>query len=178
MWNQLLWSNKFGPVYSKWLVSMATTHNLGCQKINTNLAISFLSWNIERHVTYQITALPEFYKMEFQNQLPWLPGCYSNQRSCQNSLTFQVRFPFGYHSNRNYKYNFTFRAPDCQQTSLLLKSILNVCIFYVFPWKYFIVPNDTEMPFAVKSPFTTGRATLPTSTCKIGRGIHFSPPIT
>ena len=57
--NQFLWSNKFGPVYSKWLVSMATTQNLGCQKINTNLAISFLSCNIETHVTYQITALPE-----------------------------------------------------------------------------------------------------------------------
>ena len=58
----MLWSNKFGPVYSKWLVSMATTQNLGCQKINTNLAISLLSCNIERHVTYQITTLPEFYK--------------------------------------------------------------------------------------------------------------------
>ena len=86
-WNQLLWSNKFGPIYSKWLVSMATTQNLGCQKINTNLALSFSLCNIERHMTYQITALPEFYNMEFQNHLPWLPGCYGNQRSCQKSIT-------------------------------------------------------------------------------------------
>ena len=66
-WNQLLWSNKFGLICSKWLVSMATTQNLGCQKINTNLAISFLSCNIERHMGYKITALPEFYNMDFQN---------------------------------------------------------------------------------------------------------------
>ena len=39
-------------------------------------------------MTYQIIALPEFYNMEFQNQFPLLPGCYGNQRSCQNLPTF------------------------------------------------------------------------------------------
>ena len=83
-WNQWLWKNKFGPVYSKWLVSMATTQILGCLKINTNLIISFLSFNIERQMSYQVAALPEFYEMEFQNQLSWLPGCHGNQRLSQN----------------------------------------------------------------------------------------------
>ena len=43
---------------------MVTTQNLGCQKVNTNLAIYFLSCNIESHMRYQITALPEFYNYE------------------------------------------------------------------------------------------------------------------
>ena len=59
----------------------------GCGKINlvpyivndTILIISFLSFNIERQMSYQIATLPEFYKMEFQNQLSWLPGCHGNQ---------------------------------------------------------------------------------------------------
>ena len=104
LWNQLLWSNKFGPAYGKWLVSMATTQKLGCQKINTILAVSFLSCNIEKHMRYQIVALPEFYKIEFQNQLPWLPGRDGNQRFSQNLPTFSVCFPFGYHSNHTYQY--------------------------------------------------------------------------
>ena len=48
---------------------MATTQNLGCQKINTKLAVSFSSCNIERHVTYQITALSEFYNVEFSKSV-------------------------------------------------------------------------------------------------------------
>ena len=55
---------KFGPVYSKWLVSMATTQKLGGLKINTILIISFASFNIERQMSYQNAALPEFYEME------------------------------------------------------------------------------------------------------------------
>ena len=39
---------------------------------------------IERQMSYQIAALPEFYEMEFQNQLSWLPGCHGNQRLSQN----------------------------------------------------------------------------------------------
>ena len=46
---------------------MATTQKLGCLKINTNLIISFLSFYIERQMSYQIATLPEFYEMEFQN---------------------------------------------------------------------------------------------------------------
>ena len=84
MWNQWLWKNKFGPVYSKWLVSMATTQKLGGLKMNTILIIFFLSFNIERQMSYQIAALPEFYKMEFQNQLSWLSGCHGNQILSQN----------------------------------------------------------------------------------------------
>ena len=38
----------------------------------------FLSLNIERHMNYKIATLPEFYEMEFQNQLSWLPGCHGN----------------------------------------------------------------------------------------------------
>ena len=53
---------------------MATTQKLGCLKINTFFIISFLSFNIERQMSYRITALPEFYEMEFQNKLSWLPG--------------------------------------------------------------------------------------------------------
>ena len=45
--------------------------------------IFFLSFNIERQMSYQ-AALPEFYKMEFQNQLSWLPGCHGNQILSQN----------------------------------------------------------------------------------------------
>ena len=63
---------------------MATTQKLGCLKINTNLIISFLSFNIERQMSYQIATLPEFYEMEFQNQLSWLRGCHGNQRLSQN----------------------------------------------------------------------------------------------
>ena len=63
---------------------MATTQKLGCLKINTILIIFFLSFNIERHMSYQIAALPEFYEMESQNQLSWLPGCHGNQRLSQN----------------------------------------------------------------------------------------------
>ena len=59
-WNQWLLKNKFGLVYSKWLVSMATTQKLDFLKINTILIISFLSFNIERQMSYQIAALPEF----------------------------------------------------------------------------------------------------------------------
>ena len=59
--------NKFGPVYGKWLVSMATTQKLICLKMNTILIISFLSMNIERQMTYQIATLPKFYEMEFKN---------------------------------------------------------------------------------------------------------------
>ena len=70
----------FGPVYSKWLVSMATTQKLGYQKINTLLDLSFLSCNIERHMRYQIVASHELYKMESQNQLFWLPGCHGKKR--------------------------------------------------------------------------------------------------
>ena len=46
---------------------MATTQKLGCLKINTILIISFLSFNIERQMSYQIATLPEFYEMEFQS---------------------------------------------------------------------------------------------------------------
>ena len=63
---------------------MATTQKLGCLKINTFLIIFFLSFNIERQMSYQIAALPEFYEMEFQNQLSWLPGCHGNQILSQN----------------------------------------------------------------------------------------------
>ena len=58
---------------------MATTQKLGGLKMNTILIISFLSFNIERQMSYQIATLPEFYGMEFQNQLSWLPGCHGNQ---------------------------------------------------------------------------------------------------
>ena len=58
---------------------MATTQRLGGLKMNTILIISFLSFNIERQMSYQIAALPEFYKMAFQNQLSLLPGSHSNQ---------------------------------------------------------------------------------------------------
>ena len=30
-------------------------------------------------MSYQIAALHEFYEIEFQNQLSWLPGCHGNQ---------------------------------------------------------------------------------------------------
>ena len=70
---------------------MAGFQKLGCQKITTFLAVSFLSCNIERHMRYQIVALPEFFKMEFQNQLPWLPGCHGNTRFSQNLPTY-VKF--------------------------------------------------------------------------------------
>ena len=43
---------------------MATTQKLGCLKINTILIISFASFNIERQMSYQNAALPEFYEME------------------------------------------------------------------------------------------------------------------
>ena len=83
-WNQWLWKNKFGPVCSKWLVSMATTQKLGCLKMNTILIISFLLLNIQRQMSYHIVTPPEFYEMEFQNQLSWLPGCHGNQILSQN----------------------------------------------------------------------------------------------
>ena len=63
---------------------MATTQKLGCLKINTFLIIYLLSFNIEKQMSYQIAALPEFYEMEFQNQLSWLPGCHGNQILSQN----------------------------------------------------------------------------------------------
>ena len=37
-----------------------------------------LSCNIERHMRYQITALPQFYRMVFQNQLCWSSGCHAS----------------------------------------------------------------------------------------------------
>ena len=69
---------------------MATNQKLGCQKINTIniLGISFLSCNIERHMRYQISTLPNVYKLEYQNQLPWLPGRHGNQTLAQNVPTF------------------------------------------------------------------------------------------
>ena len=63
---------------------MATTQKLGSLKINTILIISFLSFNIKRQMSYQIATLLEFYEMEFQNQLSWLPGCHGNQILSQN----------------------------------------------------------------------------------------------
>ena len=63
---------------------MATTQKLGGLEMNTILIISFLSFNIERQMSYQIAALPKFYKMEFQYQLSWLPGCHGNQILSQN----------------------------------------------------------------------------------------------
>ena len=36
-------------------------------------------FDIERQMSYQIATLPEFYEMEFQNELSWLPGCHGNQ---------------------------------------------------------------------------------------------------
>ena len=47
------------------VISMATTQTLGCQKINTILVVAFFMCDIERQISYQITALPEFYKIEF-----------------------------------------------------------------------------------------------------------------
>ena len=155
---------------------MTITQKLGCLKINTILVISVLSCKIERHMSYQIwsckidrhmsyqiTALPEFYEMEFQNRLSRLPWQPDNQDNWfwifWNLPMFYLPFHSSYHGNNNYKYNFRFGAPDCQQTSLLSKWIPNVFIFQGFPWKYFIIRNDYEMPFAVKTTFTTGRTT-------------------
>ena len=65
----------------------------------------------------QITALhvPEFYKLDFLNQLSWLPGCYGNERF--------LPFHSSYHSNHNYKYYFTFGSPDLDISALGMNTI-------------------------------------------------------
>ena len=117
---------------------MATTQNLGCQKINTQLA----------------TAFPEFYNMEFQNG-------YLVAMVTTDLINIYLHFKFASLSVTIPTAIISITLHFVHQiVKRLLKSIPNTCIFYMFPWKCFIVHNDTKMPFAIKSPFTTGTATL------------------
>ena len=110
---------------------MATTQKLGCLKINTILVVAFFMCDIERQISYQITALPEFYKIEFQNQLPWLPDCIGNQRCSQNLPTFYLPFHFSYNNNPNYKYNFTFGASEVVNRHLCFRNEYQMCAYFM-----------------------------------------------
>ena len=126
---------------------MATTQRLGCQKI-TILAVSFLSCNIER----DMSSIRWNFKISFHGYLVAMVT--------KHFLKICLHFKFASLSGNIATTIITFGAQDSQQTYLLWKSIPNMCIVRRFPWKYFIVSNDSEMPFAVKSPFTIGRAIL------------------
>ena len=98
-----------------YLVAIITIWNISCGYFGHIV----FSRDIETHMRYQITALPEFYKMELQNQLSWLPEICYLVVMVTRDFFFHVPFHFGYHSNHKYEHSSTFDAPDCLQTSLL-----------------------------------------------------------
>ena len=49
-WNQVLWSNKFGPGYSKWLVSKLTIQNIRLSENQHYFVHNLLLCNIERYI--------------------------------------------------------------------------------------------------------------------------------